>query len=108
MTDTARGAAIAHVLFLDLVGYSREGTGAQRRLLNQLTAAVQASRAFGEAKQASAVQPIPTGDGMALLFSNDVIAPAKCAVDVCRALAGTGVKVRMGIHSGLVQTQIDI
>jgi class 3 adenylate cyclase len=106
---TARAAQIAHVLFLDIVGYSRASTSAQGRLLEQLNAAVSASAAFTGARAAGGVRPIPTGDGMVLLFTSDVIAPAQCAVEVCRALeCGRALPVRMGIHSGLVQTQIDI
>src|SRR5712692_2846645 len=85
---TARAAQIAHVLFLDIVGYSRASTSAQGRMLEQLNAAVSASPAFTAAKAAGGVQPIPTGDGMVLLFASDVIAPAQCAVEVCRALEG--------------------
>src|SRR5712691_6279172 len=106
---TTRAAQIAHVLFLDIVGYSRASTSAQGRLLAQLNATVSASAAFTAAKAAGDVQPIPTGDGMLLLFASDVIAPAQCAVEVCRALeGGRALPVRMGIHSGLVQRQIDI
>jgi class 3 adenylate cyclase len=97
------------VLFLDIVGYSRSSTSAQGRLLKQLNAAVSASTAFAAAQAAGDVQPIPTGDGMVLLFASDVIAPAQCAVEVCRALdGGRALPVRMGIHCGLVQRQIDI
>src|SRR5258708_5746202 len=108
MTDKVRTAQIAHVLYIDIVGYSRESTSSQSRLLAQLTAAVQDSPVFVRAKGTNAVQPIPTGDGMALLFSNDVIAPAQCAIDVSRALRSSGPAIRMGIHSGLVQSQLDI
>ncbi len=110
MTDKPRSAQIAHVLFLDIVGYSRETTGMQSQMLSRLNAAVSASKTFADAFAANAVQPIPTGDGMALLFYSDVIAPAQCAIDVARGLQGgtTTLPVRMGLHSGLVQRQIDI
>ena len=110
MTEKPRSAQIAHVLFLDIVGYSRETTGMQSQMLSRLNAAVTASKAFADAFAANAVQPIPTGDGMALLFYSDVIAPAQCALDVARGLHGgtTTLPVRMGLHSGLVQRQIDI
>ncbi len=108
MNEKPRSAQIAHVLFLDIVGYSRELTTAQARLMAELNAAVSASEAFAEARAAAAVRPIPTGDGMALLFWKDVMAPARCAVDVARALRVGTLHVRMGIHSGLVQKQLDI
>jgi class 3 adenylate cyclase len=109
MTQTNRPAHIAHVLFIDIVGYSRQSTSAQGAALQRLNAAVTASAAFQEARVAEAVQPLPTGDGMALLFYEDVIAPARCAIDIWRDLqAPTPLSVRMGLHSGLVQKQMDI
>lgn len=115
-TPPRTGFRIAHVLFLDAVGYSQETTTTQVRLLAQLNAAVTGTAAFTESRSRHAVLPIPTGDGMALLFeSDDVTAPARCAVEVTRALciaggAGTPspLAVRIGIHSGLVHRQLDI
>ncbi len=104
-----RAPQIAHVLFMDTVGFSKETTTSQAQLVDRLNQAVQASPTFIEAKEAYAVHPIPTGDGMALLFYNDVLAPGRCAIEVTRALQGAKkVPVRMGLHSGLVQTQLDI
>ena len=97
---------IAHVLFMDIVGYSKESTTAQSRLIGELTGNVNASQAYQEAKKKGRVMPLPTGDGMALLFFDDVFAPARCASEVSKSL--NGLKVRMGIHSGLVQRQTDI
>ncbi|MDQ2687547.1 MAG: hypothetical protein M3Y28_06725 [Armatimonadota bacterium] len=111
MDEPLRSAQIAHVLFVDIVGYSRQSTTAQARLLDRLNAAVSDSPAFAIARDAHSVQPIPTGDGMALLFFHDVIAPARCALHIARALQGAedgSLSVRMGIHSGLIQTQMDI
>lgn len=111
MDEASRSVQIAHVLFLDIVGYSKQSTSAQARLLGRLNDAVAASPAFDAAKTAGTVQPLPTGDGMALLFSGDVIAPAQCAQDVSRALTAGGTDappIRMGLHSGLIQTQLDI
>jgi class 3 adenylate cyclase len=109
MDDRPRTAQIAHVLFVDVVGYSRQTTSAQSRLLARLNAAVEASAAYTEARAADAVHPFPTGDGMALVFTQDVIAPARCAAEVSRTLReGEALPVRMGIHSGLVQSQVDI
>ena len=86
MSEKQRSTQIAHVLFLDIVGYSRESTSAQSRLVAALNAVVSASKSFIDARDTQCVQPIPTGDGMALLFFNDVIAAAQCAVDVSTAL----------------------
>lgn len=109
MTDRPHSAQIAHVLFLDIVGYSRQSTSAQAQMLDRLNAAVSHSSAFVQAQEAGVVKPLPTGDGMALLFFNEIIAPAQCALEVAQSLheAG-GLALRMGIHSGLVQKQMDI
>lgn len=106
MNERTRSAQIAHVLFVDIVGYSRGSVDSQGKMLEQLNEAVNASQVFADARQAHTVQPIPTGDGVALLFLTDVIAPARCALQVARA--ARALPIRMGIHSGLVQRQIDI
>ncbi|MHB8636711.1 MAG: AAA-like domain-containing protein [Fimbriimonadaceae bacterium] len=97
---------IAHVLFVDIVGYSKESTTAQSRLIGELTGHVNGSKAYQDAKRKGRVMPLPTGDGMALLFFDDVFAPAHCAAEISKSLSG--LRVRMGIHSGLVQRQTDI
>ena len=101
-------AHIAHVLFVDIVRYSQESTPNQARLLETLNSAVNNSRAYAREKATGAVLPLPTGDGMALLFSSNVQAPAECAVEVWKAIQPSGLQLRMGIHSGLVQRQQDI
>ena len=109
MTDIVTPIArITHLLFLDIVGYSRNTTSAQARLLESLNAAVNQAPAYAAAKAGNSVQPIPTSDGMALDFTNDVMAPAQCAVEISRALKTADLKLRMGIHSGLVKPQVDI
>src|SRR5580658_9045546 len=112
MTDNPRSAQIAYVLFIDVVGYSRQSTSGQAQTLERLNAIVNDSAAFTRAKETGVVIPLPTGDGMALLFFNDVLAPAQCAMEVCRNLAEAKLRddlpLRMGIHSGLVQRQMDI
>ncbi|HLK59061.1 MAG TPA: AAA-like domain-containing protein [Chthonomonadaceae bacterium] len=108
MTEKPRSAQIAHVLFLDIVGYSRLSTGSQGQTMERLNAVVNASPAFSRATESGAL-PLPTGDGMALLFFHDVITPAQCAMEVTHALRGeAAMPLRMGIHSGLVQKQMDI
>lgn len=97
---------IAHVLFLDIVRYSKESTTSQSRLIGDLTRLVKDSPAYQEAKSKGRVLPLPTGDGIALLFFDDVFAPARCAIELAENVGE--MKVRMGIHSGLVQRQADI
>ena len=99
-------ARIAHVLFLDIVGYSRQTTSEQARLINLLNAAVNQTSVYAEAKANDSVQHLHTGDGMALVFFTDVLAPARAAIAVTKILDNS-VPVRMGIHSGLVLPQMD-
>lgn len=109
-SDPVRSVQIAHVLFMDIVGYSRENTTAQASRLGRLNHAVNGSASFTAARDRGTALPLPTGDGMALLFFDDVSAPARCAVEVTRGLLREGepLPLRMGIHSGLVQKQMDI
>ncbi|HLK15177.1 MAG TPA: AAA-like domain-containing protein [Fimbriimonadaceae bacterium] len=97
---------VAHVLFIDIVGYSKESTTIQIRLIRELNELVGNSETFRSAREGHKVLSLPTGDGMALLFFDDVFAPARCAKEI--SLANSPARVRMGIHSGLVQHQIDI
>ena len=101
-------AEISHVLFLDLVGYSKETTGAQGRLIGELNRCVSETPTYAAAKDAGRVLGLPTGDGMALLFSGDVAAPARCASEIRQCLGDGPLRVRMGVHSGLVQRGTDI
>jgi hypothetical protein len=98
---------IAHTLFLDVVGYSALRLEEQARQIAELTRAAQATETFRRATAAGRVVALPTGDGMALVFDDDVTSPAACAVELLGALAG-GIRLRVGIHSGLVQAQTDI
>lgn len=108
-TYASRPARIAHVLFLDLVGFSRQSITGQGRLLERLNAAVAAAPAFRSALETGSVLALPTGDGAALVFDEEVTAPAQCAVELARSL-GTAepLALRMGIHSGLVQARLDV
>ena len=99
---------IAHVLFLDIVEYSKLSTSAQSKLIFELTELVNSTPTYQNARKQDHVLPIPTGDGMALLFFEDIVAPAQCAVELAPLLKATGMAVRMGIHSGLVRRQTDI
>jgi class 3 adenylate cyclase len=109
MSADQRAVKIAHVLFLDVVGYSLKTTTSQGKTVEQLNAAVMHTKTYQEARAANAVHPLPAGDGMALVFLSDVTAPAQCAVEIDRASqASAALQVRMGIHSGLVQRQIDV
>ena len=95
---------IAHVLFVDIVGYSKLLTDEQSEALQELNQIVRKTEAAREAEVAGQLIILPTGDGMALVFTGSVEGPAECALEVSQALrAQPSLPVRMGIHSGPVQ-----
>jgi len=79
---------IAHVLFIDIVGYSARPTDEQQGLVNQLNQAVRSSDEFSRAAAAGRLRKIPTGDGMALIFQDSPEQPIECAVEISRVLDG--------------------
>ena len=101
---------MAHVLFADVVGYSRVPTDEQPPLLHQLRTAVRNSTEFNRGRSRGSLICIPTGDGMALVFlENDACAPMRAAREICRALReGATFGVRIGLHSGPVFRVPDI
>ena len=95
---------IAHVLFIDIVEYSKLLTNEQSEALQELNQIVRNTAAVREAEAAGHLIILPTGDGMALVFTGSVERPAECALEVSQALrAQPSLPVRMGIHSGPVQ-----
>jgi TolB-like protein/class 3 adenylate cyclase len=100
---------IAHVLFIDIVGYSKLSIKDQHAAVEELNQFVRASEQSQQAEAASRLLKIPTGDGMALVFYTSPEAPAQCAVEINRALKGNRrLQVRMGIHSGPVSGIVDV
>src|SRR2546421_4613975 len=100
---------IAHVLFIDIVGYSKLSVNEQHAAVGELNQIVRASEQFERAEAASRLLKIPTGDGMALVFYMSPEAPAQCAVEISRALKEhPGLQLRMGIHSGPVSGVVDV
>jgi class 3 adenylate cyclase len=94
---------IAHVLFIDIVGYSKLLTDEQSEALQDLNQIVRNTEAVREAGAAGHLIILPTGDGMALVFTGSVERPAECALEVSQTLrAQPSLPVRMGIHSGPV------
>ena len=99
---------IGHVLFIDIVGYSKLLIEEQKALLTKLTEIVLATRQVVEASDERLVK-LPTGDGMALVFRNSSEEPARCALEIAQALkAHPEIAVRMGIHSGPVSEVTDV
>src|SRR5947207_2140989 len=100
---------IAHVLFIDIVGYSKLSVNEQHAAVEELNQIVRASEQFQRAEATSRLLKIPTGDGMALVFYTSPEAPAHCAVEISRALKEhPRLQLRMGIHSGPVSGVIDV
>ena len=100
---------IAHVLFIDIVGYSKLLINEQRALLETLNQIVRGTDQFRTAEAASRLIKIPTGDGMALVFYNSPEAPVECALEISRALKEhPELRLRMGVHSGPVSGVVDV
>src|SRR5438034_8911398 len=100
---------IAHVLFIDIVGYSKLSVNDQHGAIEELNQIVRASEQFQHAEAAGRLLKIATGDGMALVFYTSPEAPAQCAVEISRALKEhPRLRLRMGIHSGPVSGVIDV
>ncbi len=100
---------IAHVLFMDIVGYSKLLIDEQSESLHELNQIVRGTDAAREAEAAGKLIRLPTGDGMALVFTNSIEAPVECALQISQALrAQPSLPLRMGIHSGPVHHLDDI
>src|SRR6476619_6349439 len=100
---------IAHVLFLDIVGYSKLLTNEQRECLQELNRIVRDTGQFRVAEAEGKLVRIPTGDGMVLAFFTSPDAPVRCAVAISRALRGVAhLPLRMGIHSGPAELVSDV
>src|SRR5437868_9733307 len=113
---------LAHVLFIDIVGYSKLPINRQGELLQQLNQIVRATEQFRRAEAANKLVCLPTGDGMALAFFTSPDAPVRCALEISEAVgqalppageerrqAGAlALQLRMGINSGPVDAVADV
>src|SRR5262245_26233 len=100
---------IAHVLLIDVVGYSKLLVNEQIELLQELNRIVRSTESFRAAESAGKLTRVPTGDGMALLFFHSPEEPAQCALEISQALKDhPHIKLRMGVHSGPVSQVIDV
>jgi TolB-like protein/Tfp pilus assembly protein PilF len=100
---------IAHVLFMDIVGYSKGLIDEQRDLFSELNKIVRETPQFKSAEAAGKLIRLPTGDGMALCFFTNPEAPLKCAIEVSEsAKSRPQLQLRMGIHSGPVSGVTDV
>ena len=100
---------IAHVLFLDIVGYSRLLVNEQREIVQQLNDIVRATPQFQQSSAAGKLIRIATGDGMALVFFQSPEEPVHCAMEIAKALKSHPmIGLRMGVHSGPVDQVKDL
>src|ERR1700719_3292949 len=100
---------IGHVLFIDIVGYTKLLIEQQIKYLEQLREIVRATESFRAAQAQGKLMRLPTGDGGALVFQTSPDAPVNCAVEIARELKKRPeLRVRMGVHSGPVQAVTDL
>jgi adenylate cyclase len=101
--------AIAHVLFIDVVGYSKLLVNEQREVVDQLTRLVRKTAQFRKSEATGRLISIPVGDGMALVFFQTPEEPVQCAMEIARALRNhPRLQLRMGVHSGPVDQVKDV
>src|SRR6266404_9328561 len=101
-TDKTR-LEIGHVLFIDIVGYSKLLLKQQSELLPELNEIVSETKEFREAESAEKLIRLPTGDGMALVFRTNTEAPVEGATEIAQAMKShPNIQLRMGVHSGPV------
>ncbi len=100
---------IAHLLLIDVVGYSTLLVNEQIELLQELNQIVHGTQSFRAAEAIGKLIRVPTGDGMALLFFRSPEEPVRCALEISRALQDhPRIQLRMGIHSGPVAPVRDV
>src|ERR1700730_11744016 len=100
---------IGHVLFMDIVGYSKQLINEQRALRQTLNQIVRQTEQFRTADATGSLIKSPTGDGMALIFHGSPEEPVDCALEISRALkAHPELPLRMGVHSGPVSGVVDV
>ncbi len=100
---------IGHVLFMDIVGYSKLVIDQQAELTRKLNAIARNVPQFQIAEAEGTLVRLPTGDGMALVFRSSPEAPVQCAIEIAEALRShPEIKMRMGIHSGPVNETADV
>jgi adenylate cyclase len=101
--------AIAHVLFIDVVGYSKLLVSEQRAVVHELNEIVRQTAQFKKSEPSGELICIPSGDGMALVFFQSPEEPVQCALEIGRALkTHPRLRLRMGVHSGPVDTVKDV
>src|SRR5205823_13147195 len=92
-----------------LAGYSKLLVDDQIEVVQELNRIVRSTECFQTAEKSGKLIRVPTGDGMALLFSRSPEEPVQCALEISKALKSSPqIQVRMGVHSGPVSGVIDV
>jgi TolB-like protein/class 3 adenylate cyclase/Flp pilus assembly protein TadD len=100
---------IAHILLIDVVGYSKLLVDEEIEFLKELNQIVRSTECFRAAETAGKLIRVPTGDGMALFFPHSPEEPVRCALEISRTLKDhPHIQVRMGAHSGPVNQITDV
>jgi TolB-like protein/class 3 adenylate cyclase/Tfp pilus assembly protein PilF len=100
---------IAHILLIDVVGYSKLLVNEQIELLQELKQIVRSTECFRAAEARGELIRVPTGDGMALVFFHSPEEPARCALEISKALQDhPSIRLRMGVHSGPINRVTDV
>src|ERR1700730_13953632 len=101
---------IAHVLFIDIVAYSKMATDDQRAAIEKLNHIVQSTDEYRTAESENRLLKLATGDGMALIFYHSPEDPVECALEISRAIKEqhSNLRLRMGVHSGPVSGVVDV
>src|SRR5205823_10688182 len=108
-TEPSSELELGHVLFMDIVGYSKLLVDEQSELSRQLNRIVRNTEQVVSAERKGKLIRLPTGDGMALVFFTSLEAPMQCALEISRALKeNPAIKLRMGLHSGPVNAVSDV
>src|SRR5438094_10527572 len=99
---------IGHVLFMDVVGYSRLSVDKQHQIQQQLNEMVRSTKGFRAAPE-DKLTTLPTGDGMALVFFTSPEAPVECAIEISSELKRCPqFALRMCINSGPLSRTTDV
>src|SRR5712691_9790702 len=100
---------IAHLLLIDVVGYSKLLVNEQIEFMQELNRVVRSTECFRTAEADGKLIRVPTGDGMALLFFHSPEEPVRCALEISKALRDySHIQLRMGVHSGPVNRVTDV
>jgi TolB-like protein/class 3 adenylate cyclase/Tfp pilus assembly protein PilF len=100
---------IGHLLLIDIVGFSKLLDNDEIELLEELNQIVRDTECFRKAETDSKFMRVATGDGMTLVFFRSPEEPARCALEISKAVQERPhIRLRMGVHSGQVNRVIDI